>query len=72
MHVVAIEQEEFAEFTESIVIPLNRCAIGTVEESPQVRKEKIFTVRRQLAEGTYDLDGRLDALLDRLLTALHT
>jgi len=69
MHAV-IEQEEFAEFAEDIGIPLNGCAIGIEEESPQDRKNRIFTIRRQLAEGTYDLDERLDAILDRLLATI--
>jgi hypothetical protein len=67
---VLIEQEEFTEFAEDIGIPLNGCTIGIEDESPQDRKERIFTIRRQLAEGTYDLDERLDAILDRLLATL--
>ena len=34
----------------------------------EVRIEKIFEIRRQLAIGTYDLDERLDAVLERILT----
>ena len=32
-----------------------------------VRKEKVLAIRRQLDEGTYDIDGRLDELMDRIL-----
>jgi hypothetical protein len=32
-----------------------------------VRLEKITRIRRQLAYGTYDLDERLDAVLERIL-----
>jgi len=34
----------------------------------KVRREKIIRVRQQLERGTYDLDERLDAVLDRILT----
>jgi hypothetical protein len=34
---------------------------------PKVRRKKIIRVRQQLARGTYDLDERLDAVLDRIL-----
>ena len=37
---------------------------------PQVRKKKILDVRRQLAEGTYDIDKRLNVVLDRVLEDL--
>ena len=31
------------------------------------RRRKVIAVRRQLADGTYDLDGRIHAAFDRLL-----
>jgi hypothetical protein len=34
------------------------------------RRDKVLLVRRQIAEGTYDLDQRMDAVLDRLLQDL--
>jgi hypothetical protein len=34
---------------------------------PPARMVKIFEVSYKLAQGTYDLDERLDAVLDRLL-----
>jgi hypothetical protein len=34
---------------------------------PKVRRKKIIRLRQQLAHGTYDLDERLDAVLDRIL-----
>jgi hypothetical protein len=34
---------------------------------PKVRRKKILRLRQQLALGTYDLDERLDAVLDRIL-----
>jgi hypothetical protein len=36
----------------------------------RIRVKKVLTVRQQLAEGRYDLDKRLDAVLDRLLETL--
>ena len=41
-----------------------------ISSLPPVRKEKVLAVRQQLAEGTYDLDERLNAVVDRLLTDL--
>ena len=35
-----------------------------------VRKKKILEVRKQLVEGTYELDERLNVALDRLLEDL--
>ena len=35
---------------------------------PKARRKKILRLRQQLAHGTYDLDERLDAVLDRILT----
>lgn len=37
---------------------------------PRSRREEILAIRRQIAEGTYDLDKRLDSVLDRLLQDL--
>ena len=54
-----------------------RCSIGAVTlrkiaSLPCVRKDKVLAVRQQLAEGTYDLDKRLDAAVDRFLAAVTT
>jgi hypothetical protein len=35
---------------------------------PMVRRKMIIRLRQQLARGTYDLDERLDAVLERILT----
>ncbi len=37
---------------------------------PVVRREKVLAIRKQLAEGMYDLDERLDVALDVLLSDL--
>jgi hypothetical protein len=39
---------------------------------PQIRKKKVFAIKQQLAESTYNLDKRLDAVLERLLVAVTT
>ncbi len=39
---------------------------------PPARIVKILEVRERLAKGTYDLDERLDAVLDRLLADINT
>jgi hypothetical protein len=39
---------------------------------PEVRKEKVLDVRRQLTEGRYDLNERLDVAVDRVLENLTT
>ncbi|MHC4489144.1 MAG: carbon storage regulator [Planctomycetota bacterium] len=39
---------------------------------PKVRKEKVITVRRQLAKGKYPINERLNVALDKLLDDLIT
>jgi hypothetical protein len=39
---------------------------------PPARIVKIFEVRERLAEGKYDIDKRLDAVLDRVLADINT
>ena len=41
-------------------------AIQDTPSLPQIRNKKVLAVRRQLAEGRYDLDERLDSAIDRL------
>jgi len=45
-------------------------ALQNIRSLPRVRKKKILEVRRQLAEGTYDIDERLSVALDHLLEDL--
>ena len=45
-------------------------ASGKIHSLPPVRKKKILEVRQQLVEGTYDIDKRLNTVLDRLLEKL--
>jgi hypothetical protein len=47
----------------------------TLQNSPslaRVREEKVLGIQQELAKGTYDLDERLDAVLDSLLEDLIT
>ena len=45
-------------------------ALQKIHSLPSVRKKKVLEVRRQLVEGRYDVDERLDAALDCLLEEL--
>jgi hypothetical protein len=39
---------------------------------PRVRKEKVITVRRQLAEGKYPINERLNVAFDKLIEDIIT
>ena len=36
---------------------------------PRTRQDKVLDIRRQLTEGTYEVAGRLDIAIDRVLEA---
>lgn len=59
---------------EQILENINTTPIGQVLKKiaalPEVRKEKVLSVRRQLTEGRYDLNERLEVVLDRVLDDL--
>jgi hypothetical protein len=59
---------------EQILDNINTTPIGQVLRKiaslPEVRKEKVLDVRRQLTEGKYDLDERLDVALEKVLEHL--
>ncbi|MHC4148826.1 MAG: flagellar biosynthesis anti-sigma factor FlgM [Planctomycetota bacterium] len=61
---------------EQILENINTTPIGQVLKKiaslPEIRKEKVLEVRRQLNKGKYDLNGRLDIALDRVLELLTT
>jgi hypothetical protein len=44
--------------------------LNKIAQLPEVRYEKITTVRRQISMGEYELDAKLDATIDRLLEEL--
>ncbi|MGE5294744.1 MAG: hypothetical protein ACM3VT_07935 [Solirubrobacterales bacterium] len=37
---------------------------------PRIRRDKVLDVRRQLAEGTYEVADRMDRAIDRLSEAI--
>jgi len=59
---------------EQILNNINTTPIGQVLRKiaslPEIRREKILDVRRQLTEGKYDLNERLDVALDKVLEHL--
>lgn len=61
---------------EQILENINNTPIGQVLKRiaslPEVRREKVLDVRRQLTAGKYDLNRRLDVALDRVLEELTT
>jgi hypothetical protein len=61
---------------EQILENLNTTPIGQVLKKiaslPEVRKDKVLGVRRQLTDGKYDLSERLDVALDKVLEELTT
>ena len=61
---------------EQILENINTTPIGQVLKKiaslPEVRKEKVLDVRRQLTEGKYNLNERLDVALDKVLEDLTT
>jgi len=44
--------------------------LQNIRSLPRVGKRKILGVRQQLVEGTYDIDRRLNTVIDRLLEDL--
>jgi len=59
---------------EQILENLNATPLGQVLKNiaslPEIRQQKILDVRRQLTEGKYDLNERLEIALDRVLEDL--
>lgn len=61
---------------EQILENINNTPIGQVLKKiaslPEVRRDKVLDVRRQLNAGKYDLNQRLDVALDRVLEEFTT
>jgi len=59
---------------EQILVNINTTPIGQVLKKiallPEVRKEKVLDLRRQITEGRYNLNERLDMVLDKVLEEL--
>ncbi len=43
---------------------------AVAEQEPQFRIEKVLDIKRQLAEGRYEIAAKLDVVVDRLLEDL--
>lgn len=61
---------------EQILENINTTPIGQVLKKiaslPEVRKEKVLDLRRQITKGEYDLNERLDVAVDKVLEQLTT
>ena len=61
---------------EQILENINTTPIGQVLKKiallPEIRKEKVLKVRRQLNKGKYKLNERLDIALDKVLEDLSS
>ena len=59
---------------EQILDNINTTPLGRVLKRiaalPEVRKEKVLGIRRQITDGKYDLNGRLETAFDRILEDL--
>lgn len=40
------------------------------DESAEIRVDKILAIRRQLGEGTYSIEDRLDVVVERIIEDL--
>jgi len=56
----------------NILLGMTPPMLHEIASLPPARMVKIFEVRYKLAQGTYDLGERLDAVLDRILTDINT
>ena len=59
---------------ETILENLNNTPIGQVLKKiaslPEIRQDKVLNVRRQLTDGKYDLNERLNIAMDKVLEDL--
>ncbi len=47
-------------------------ALRRITSLPDIRRDKVLDIRRQLTEGTYEVADRLDEAIDRVLEAITT
>jgi len=45
----------------------NAAYVDLANQLPEIRQDRVDAIRSALASGTYDVEGRLDGALDRLL-----
>ena len=59
---------------EEILDNVNNTPLGQVIKKlavmPEIRRGKVMNVRRKINRGRYDLNGRLDTVIDRVLEDL--
>ena len=59
---------------EQILDNINHTPVGQVLKNiaalPEMRRDKVLRLRRQITEGHYDLSGRLEVALDKVLEDL--
>jgi hypothetical protein len=41
-----------------------------IASAPDIRRGKVLSIRRQITEGTYEVEHRLDGAIDRVLEAI--
>ncbi len=46
------------------------CAVLMEDEATDIRVDKILEIRRQLGEGTYSIEDRLDVVVERIIADL--
>lgn len=46
-------------------------ALSLLEATPDIRAEKVASIRNAIRDGSYNLDDKLDDLVDRLLEELR-
>jgi len=47
-----------------------RSAASARKERQEIRADKVLEIRRQLGEGTYSIEDRLDVVVDRIIEDL--
>jgi len=59
---------------DQILDNLNNTPLGqvlkTIASLPEIRQEKVLDIRRQISQGQYDLNQRLDIALEKVLEDL--
>ena len=52
---------------DQVEISQNALWLSKISQLPDIRAEKVEQIRQGLADGSYDIDGKLSEALDRLL-----
>ena len=53
--------------TDEVSISAEADFLSKINELPEIRQDRVNDIRAQLADGTYDIDSKLDTTVDRLL-----